>query len=157
MTETRDHVQERAEMLETTRWASEFSWKEIEIIARYFNISRMEKGTKVFQEGDREKYMCLVVGGSVQVIKRDARQQEKVLSTIGRGSIFGEMMLLDGEPRSATIVAAERTVLLILSQENLDRLVREMPGLAAKLLWKLGRILSQRLRMTSGKLIDFID
>lgn len=155
--QTTDAVQERAQMLETTRWASEFSWKEIEIIARYFNVSRMEKGTRVFQEGDREKYMCLVVGGSVQVIKKDARQQEKVLSVISKGNIFGEMMLFDGEPRSATIIAAERTVLLILSQENLDRLVREMPGLAAKLLWKLGRILSQRLRMTSGKLIDFID
>ncbi len=155
--QTTDAVQERAQMLETTRWASEFSWKEIEIIARYFNVSRMEKGTRVFQEGDREKYMCLVVSGSVQVIKKDARQQEKVLSVISKGNIFGEMMLFDGEPRSATIIAAERTVLLILSQENLDRLVREMPGLAAKLLWKLGRILSQRLRMTSGKLIDFID
>jgi len=157
MMQTTDAVQERAQMLETTRWASEFSWKEIEIIARYFNVSRMEKGTRVFQEGDREKYMCLVVSGSVQVIKKDARQQEKVLSVISKGNIFGEMMLFDGEPRSATIIAAERTVLLILSQENLDRLVREMPGLAAKLLWKLGRILSQRLRMTSGKLIDFID
>jgi len=155
--DTRDDVQEKAEMLETTRWASEFSWKEIEIIAPYFIVSRIEKGTTIFQEGDRERYMGLVVSGKVQVIKKDTRLEDKFLSAIGKGNIFGEMMLIDGEPRSATIVACERTVLLTLSQENLDRLVREVPRLAAKLLWKLGRILSQRLRMTSGKLVDFID
>ena len=157
MAQTRETLQERAEMLETTRWVSEFSWKEIENMARYFVVSKKEKGMTVFLEGDHEKYMGLVVRGSVNVIKKDAKQQDKILSVIGKSGIFGEMMLFDGEPRSATIVAAEPTVLLILSQENLDCLVKEIPVLAAKLLWKLGKILSQRLRMTSGKLIDFID
>lgn len=157
MVQTRETLQERAEMLETTRWVSEFSWKEIENMARYFVVSKKEKGMNVFLEGDHEKYMGLVVRGSVNVIKKDAKQQEKILSVIGKSGIFGEMMLFDGEPRSATIIAAEPTVLLILTQENLDCLVKEIPVLAAKLLWKLGKILSQRLRMTSGKLIDFID
>ncbi len=157
MVQTRETLQERAEMLETTRWVSEFSWKEIENLARYFVVSKKEKGMTVFLEGDHEKYMGLVVRGSVNVIKKDAKQQEKILSVIGKSGIFGEMMLFDGEPRSATIIAAEPTVLLILTQENLDCLVKEIPVLAAKLLWKLGKILSQRLRMTSGKLIDFID
>ena len=157
MVQTRETLQERAEMLETTRWVSEFSWKEIENMARYFVVSKKEKGMNVFLEGDHEKYMGLVVRGSVNVIKKDAKQQEKILSVIGKSGIFGEMMLFDGEPRSATIVAAEPTVLLILTQEYLDCLVKEIPVLAAKLLWKLGKILSQRLRMTSGKLIDFID
>ena len=157
MVETEKDIQERAEMLETTLWLSELSWKQIEVLARYFYVIRKEKGATVFREGDCENYMCLIVQGKVQVVKKDMKQQEKVLSVIGKGKVFGEMMLFDGEPRSATIISADRTVLLILSLENLESLIRDVPGLASKLLWKLCKMLSQRLRMTSGKLVDFID
>lgn len=148
---------ERAELLERTQWADEFSWKEIENFARYLNIKKIKKGTPVFHEGAREAYMCIVADGSVSVIKQDGNDQNKSLSVITQGKTFGEMVLFDGEPRSATILSAENTVLLVLSKENLDRLMKEVPGLAAKLLFKLGKLLSQRLRMTSGKLVDFID
>jgi len=150
-------IDERIEMLERTQWVDEFSWKEIEIFARYLNINKITKGTPVFYEGAQEAYMCIVASGSVNVVKQNVRNQEKVLSVITKGKTFGEMVLFDGEPRSATIVSADNTVLLILTSENLDRLMREVPGLAAKLLFKLGKLLSQRLRMTSGKLVEFID
>jgi CRP-like cAMP-binding protein len=148
---------ERAYLLEQTQWADDFSWKEIENFARYLNIKKIEKRTPVFYEGAREAYMCIVASGSVSVIKQDGNDQGKSLSVITKGKTFGEMVLFDGEPRSATIVSAEKTVLLVLSKENLDRLMKEVPGLAAKFLFKLGKLLSQRLRMTSGKLVDFID
>ena len=157
MVQIGEGIKERAEMLESTLWVSELSWEELDILARYFYVSRKEKGATVFREGDRENYMCLIVQGSVQVLKKDVKQREKVMLVIGKGKVFGEMMLFDGEPRSATIISADRTVLLILSRENLESLMKDVPKLASKLLWKLGRMLSQRLRMTSGKLVEFID
>jgi len=150
-------VDERAEMLEQTQWLDGFSWKEIINFANYLNVSRINKGVPVFHEGTQEEYMCIVAKGSVRVIKQDITGQAKTLSVITKGKTFGEMVLFDGEPRSATIVSADNTVLLILTSENLDRLIGESPGLAAKVLFKLGKLLSQRLRMTSGKLVDFID
>jgi CRP-like cAMP-binding protein len=144
-------------MLEQTQWAAELSWKEIESLAKYLNVSRRAKGATIFDEGAKEAYMCIIVRGSVNVIKNDATQHGKVLSRIGKGKTFGEMVLFDGEPRSATIVSADNTILLILTSQNLDRLMKEIPALAAKLLLKLGKLLSQRLRMTSGMLVDFID
>ncbi len=66
------------------------------------------------------------------------------------------MALFDGEPRSASAIAAESAMIMMLTKDSFDRLVRELPGLAAKLLLVLGKLLSQRLRQTSGKLIDFI-
>lgn len=152
-----ESLEERADMLEESQWAEELPWKDIECLVRYLDVSCIEKGATVLKEGDREAYMGIIARGSVQVIKQDAQLQEKVLSLIGKGKTFGEMILFDDEPRSATIVAADHTVLLILTRENLDRLTKELPSLAAKLLMKLGRLLSQRLRLTSGKLVDFID
>jgi CRP-like cAMP-binding protein len=93
----------------------------------------------------------------VKVLKQNEKHQGKTLSVLTKGKTFGEMVLFDGEPRSATIVSADDTVLLILTRENLDRLIRESPGLAAKILLRLGKLLSQRLRVTSGMLVDFID
>ena len=157
MVDIGESIKERAEMLETTQWVEEFSWKEIENLGRYLDVVRIAKGATVFREGARAAYMGIIVRGGVAVVKEDASLHQKTLSLIGKGKTFGEMVLFDGEPRSATIVAVNDTVLLILTQKNLDRLIKDVPGLGAKLLLKLGRLLSQRLRLTSGKLVDFID
>jgi CRP-like cAMP-binding protein len=67
------------------------------------------------------------------------------------------MALLDGQPRSATAVAAEDLVLLVFTRPELDKLVEAKPRLGVKLLWKLARFLSQRLRQTSGALAEHLD
>ncbi|MEJ2201510.1 MAG: cyclic nucleotide-binding domain-containing protein [Desulfuromonadaceae bacterium] len=149
-------ARERAEMLEKIPWLADLSWQELETLSRYFLASRVAKGAMIFREGDLESYLGLIAEGRVQVVKMDDHQQAKTLSIIGPGKVFGEMMLIDGEPRSATIVAAEATTLLIFSRENLDTLIEDFPRLAAKLLWKLCALLSQRLRRTSGQLVDLI-
>jgi CRP-like cAMP-binding protein len=157
MVDIGESIRERAELLEGTQWAEDLSWKEIELFVKYLDTSRIKKETPVFHEGAREAYMCIVVKGSVKVLKQNEKHQGKTLSVLTKGKTFGEMVLFDGEPRSATIVSADDTVLLILTRENLDRLIRESAGLAAKILLKLGKLLSQRLRVTSGMLVDFID
>jgi CRP/FNR family cyclic AMP-dependent transcriptional regulator len=156
MVNVEEAVKERAELLEGTQWTDDLSWKEIESFVRYLDTARIKKDTPVFHEGAREAYMCILVKGNVNVMKQNEKQEGKTLSVITKGKTFGEMALFDGEPRSATIVSASETILLILTKDNLDRLIREVPGLAAKILLKLAKMLSQRLRITSGKLVDFI-
>ena len=65
------------------------------------------------------------------------------------------MSLIDGEPRSATAVAESNCVLLVLTRERLDQLATKAPGLAYKVLLLLARLISQRLRQTSGKFVEF--
>ncbi|HEY7241588.1 MAG TPA: cyclic nucleotide-binding protein, partial [Burkholderiales bacterium] len=65
--------------------------------------------------------------------------------------------MIDGEPRFATCVAVEPTLVAVLNRENLARIIVEQPLLGAKLLMELVLMLSQRLRATSGKLLDLID
>jgi len=149
-------LKEKAELLEGTNWLGSFTWKEIEIFARYVEVFRVQTGDSIFQEGGKDASLCLIVEGSVQIVKEDTETREKILSVITRGKTVGEMALFDGEPRSASAIAAESATIMMLTKDSFDRLIRELPGLAAKLLLVLGKLLSQRLRQTSGKLIDFI-
>jgi len=156
MTEIGHALQERAKMLETTQWANEFSWNEIENIAKYLYISRTVKGLAIFNEGSRNADMYLIVEGSVAVVKEDVSNREKVLSIITKGKVIGEMALFDGQPRSAKVIATDDATMLVLSRDNLNRLIDDIPKLAAKLLLKLGALISYKLRMTSGILVDYI-
>jgi CRP-like cAMP-binding protein len=100
--------------------------------------------------------LCLVVEGRVSVMKEGARHAPKRIGTIGAGNTFGEMSLIDGEPRSASVVAEEPTILIVLTGEGFARLSLEVPRLAFKVLLKLSKLLSQRLRQTSGVLVDHL-
>ena len=146
----------RAELFEKTRWADDFSWHEIRTLSHYLVFNRVRKEDQIVREGDTEAFLCIIVNGSVNVVKKDSDEHQKKLSVIRSGETFGEMSLFDDEPRSASIIAAEDTEMLILTNENLALLISERPGLGAKLLLKLGRILSRRLRLASGKLIDHL-
>jgi CRP-like cAMP-binding protein len=67
------------------------------------------------------------------------------------------MALIDGEPRSATCITAMPCKLVILTKENFLRILAEQPGLGVKIVMKIARLLSQRLRKTSGMLVDYLE
>lgn len=146
----------RAELLDGTRWANDFSWSEIESIASHLATQRRQKGEVLFREGDPEPSMYIIVRGSVSILKNDGASGTTALARLGPGQTLGEMALLDGWPRSATCVAAEDLVLLVFKRAELDRLLEDKPKLGVKVLLKLSRFLSQRLRQTSGTLAEVI-
>jgi CRP/FNR family cyclic AMP-dependent transcriptional regulator len=151
-----DDAKARAILLDETRWANEFAWPEIESLAQHLRTDRRRKGDVVCHEGEADPSLFVIAKGSVEIVKQAAAARETLLAKLGPGQTIGEMALLDGQARSATVVAAEDLVLLVLTRTALDRLIEEKPRLGAKLLWKLARLLSQRLRQTSGALADHL-
>ena len=149
-----DDVKTRAELLDGTRWANEFAWQEIESLAAHLQLRRCAKGDPVCREGEVDPALFIIATGSVSILKHDAGDHEKLLAKLGPGQTLGEMALLDGQPRSATAVATEDLVLLVFTRPALDKLVEAKPRLGVKLIWKLARFLSQRLRQTSGALAE---
>jgi CRP-like cAMP-binding protein len=75
---------------------------------------------------------------------------------LGPGRAFGEMSVIDAEPRSATLVAREPGLLMVLTGESFASLSDEHPRVALNLLQRMARSLSQRLRQTSGQLADYL-
>lgn len=142
----------RSALLEQTRWANDFDGQELETLAGYLQVERRPAGQPVCREGERDGTLFIVVEGTARVVKEDGSGGHQVLASLGPGHTLGEMALVDGSPRSATVVAADDLLLLALSRAGLDRLCEERPKLAVKVLRKLAVFLSQRLRQTSGAL-----
>ncbi len=147
----------RCEMLEKTAWAKEFAYKEIEVLANYCSVYAADNGGTIFNEGAYEAYMCTLITGSVNVVKMDTERVRKVLTVIPAGRTFGEMSLVDGQPRSATIVAAADSTLMVMTKASFERLASINPRFALQLLTKIATMMSQRLRQTSGVLIEHLE
>lgn len=99
-------------------------------------------------EDDPGDALFIVVSGQVKVVLIGEDGREVILSVLGKGDFFGEMSLLDDEPRSAHVIAMEDSELLILRQEDFHRCLEETPRLALGLL----RSLSRRLRRADDKI-----
>ncbi len=78
------------------------------------------RGTVLVREGDPGDSLCIIVEGVVDILKDD-----HVVAQLKAGDYFGELSLIDGEPRSATVVAVEDVVLLTLSSSAFDSLLSD--------------------------------
>lgn len=153
---SKSSFRERSLALFETTWALDFSWEEIIAFTEYMDTYNAKKGQVIFREGSREYYMCIIADGRVNILKDDSDQKNKVIASIGKGGVLGEMSLIDGSPRSATAVADEHVTLFLLSKDKFDLLVNKKPLLGVKLVMKIARMMSLRLRQTSGTLVDFL-
>src|SRR5437870_13749 len=102
-------------------------------------------GSQLMRQGDVSDFMYVVVKGLIRVERTHPQVLEPVVLTeLGPGEVVGEMGLLDGEPRSATVIAVEDTETVELSAGALAQLVLDFPEVSTALLTSLSR----RLRST---------
>jgi len=105
------------------------------------------KGTVLFREGELGRDMFIIQKGKVQVRKR-VGSGEKVLAELGEGEFFGEMALLMGMDRSATVEVIEDSKILVVTPETFESLLRSNIDIALKMLRKL----AARLRASDDHL-----
>ena len=136
---------------------ADLAGREPELLSHHLQAFEADPGCIIFREGDPGHYMCLLVSGRVKSYKESDAEHMAEVANESRGRSIGEMALIDGEPRSATCIAAEPSVLLLLTQAGFQRLCEERPALALKLLARIAKLMSRRLRQTSGRLVDYLD
>ena len=100
--------------------------------------------TSLFRAGDEGDAMYLIERGKVRIRVQATDGRDMTLTELGRGDFFGEMALLDGQPRSADAIVAEDARLAVLSREHFLSFVRSSPDVALELLTAL----ANRLRHT---------
>jgi CRP-like cAMP-binding protein len=152
----RNFTDELCSMFESVQMFGDFKRQEVECLARFVKAYRAPAGCTLIHEGKSGGFMCILVSGRLEVLKQDDSQQPKRLAVIRPGKSIGEMSLIDGLPYSATVQAEQESTLLMLTRDNLAALNREYPKLAYRLLYQLSRLLSLRLRQTSGILVEYI-
>ena len=105
------------------------------------------KGEVVFPEGDEGRDLFIIARGTASVTMRlPGQDRSKRLATFSAGTVFGELALLDRQPRSATVEADDKLLCWVLTWSAFETIVREHRPIAIKLLTNLGRELSLRLR-----------
>lgn len=130
--------------------------KELMVIEKHLSFVEVTPGEVVFQEGDRGDYVCFVVEGSLDVLKRSGTGEDIVISTLSKGRSIGEMAVIDDLPRSATVRARTKATLLTLSQQNFDYILAEHAAIGVKILKGIAQLLSLNLRKTSSRLADYM-
>ena len=101
---------------------------EREAIVREMQIESHDEGSVIITEGDPGTSMYLIASGEVKVYTRGAGGTV-YLANLGEGDFFGEVSVLTGKPRTATITASQRTELLRLDKEKLDGVLSKYPGI----------------------------
>jgi CRP/FNR family cyclic AMP-dependent transcriptional regulator len=147
---------ESLHMLKDIELLSELNWREVELLAGYTQAFEADPGCVIFREGETGDYLCLLVSGRICIYKGSDDGSQTTVAMEGHGRSIGEMALVDGGPRSATCEAVESSTLLLLTREAFLRLAEERPALGFKLLSRIARLMSSRLRSTSGKLVDHL-
>lgn len=117
-------------------------------LAEYAQIVRFAADEVIFQRGDPGDSMLAVVSGRVKICAHSEDGKELILNIIQPGEVFGEISLIDGEPRTADAAALEASQLLVLERRDFQRHLEQNPRVAQRLLG----ILCQRLRRTSAAL-----
>jgi sulfate permease, SulP family len=126
-----------------------FSEFEIATIVRYLDRCEYAVGQTIFREGEPGQNLLMVTKGSASAYLQLPNGEQIRLATFGPGTIFGELALLDGGLRSATIVADDSLVCYSLNKSEFDALATQTPAVAIKLLATLSRELSGRLRVAN--------
>src|SRR5438034_937753 len=78
----------------------------------------LEAGHVVFAEGAEADGLYVILAGTVRIYGKDDRGDEAEFATLARGDYFGELALLDGKPRSATVACLEPCTLFFLDKET---------------------------------------
>jgi CRP/FNR family transcriptional regulator, cyclic AMP receptor protein len=118
---------------------------EDDIIKQYGK--KYEPGDYIFKEGDVGEVMFIIQKGKVNITKR-TDEGEKILVTLAAGDFFGEMAIIDKAPRSASAIAAEETVCIVLDEVLFEQQMQRN----AKIVKKILKNMSARLRAMNDQL-----
>ena len=128
---------------------SELSEEQIGMLANLVVSQNFNRDETVVLEGDDSvQALYLIASGSVQVYMTGVDGRETILSFLERGDFFGEMSLIDGEPRSASVRTVTDAQMLIIHRESFLKLIRQSPEIAMGLLSEL----SKRLRKANRQI-----
>ena len=126
--------------------------QELEYVADLSRPRKYTAGQVVFEEGELGDSLYVIVGGEVEVERRDAAGNPQLLVRLGPPDFFGEMSLIDKEYRSATVKARMDSELLQLTAENLTTFRKQHRDGFTFVVINIARVLSARLREANTKL-----
>jgi CRP/FNR family transcriptional regulator, cyclic AMP receptor protein len=122
--------------------------EELEAIARVSVVKNCLKDSLILVEDEEGDALFIIRKGKVKVTSFSETGKEVILCILGDGDFFGDMSLLDGKPRSASVVAIEESLVYIIRRVDFNRIIDKHPNIARKLLKEL----TSRLRKADERI-----
>lgn len=165
------------DLLEHSPLLEEFTPAEADVLAASMLLVRAAPGQVLIREGDAGDWMMLILKGTVDVTKRielragdadapsgaanhaepeAAASTQSRVAVLQRGAAIGEMSMLDSGLRYTTCTAIEAVEAGVLGSHAIGLLIRDHPGVGAKLLVKITQLMAQRLRNISNQLVKML-
>ena len=123
---------EKADVLKDVPLFKDLSGRHLNLIARHADEVTVDEGKVLTRQGGLGREFLLILEGRARV-ERDG----KVIARLGAGEFFGEMSLIDGKERSATVTATTPMTLLVVETRSFSGLLAEIPELQRKILLSL--------------------
>lgn len=135
---------EKVDLLRKMPLFSRLSQRQLNAVAKYADEVQIRKGAVLAKQGAQGLEAIIIVDGRARV-----ETDGKAIAEVGPGDVVGEMSVIDGKPRSATVIAGTPMNLLVLHRRDFMSLLETVPGLQQKLLVTL----CERVRQADQALI----
>jgi CRP-like cAMP-binding protein len=136
------------ELLRSVPIFSELTEADFQMLAKVANRRRYPKDSVVFFENEQGDFFFMILDGRIKVTILGDDGREVILSLLGSGDFFGEMALLDNEPRSATAIAVEDSELLSLHRNDFQSVLSDNRSIMVGLI----KVLTARLRRANHQI-----
>ena len=150
-----DEYDKKIDYLGQTQLFSDLTAEERSLVANFVAIRKFNKGQVILLEEDTNKYMYSVLTGEVKVFYTTKEGKESIVAFHGVGESFGEISLIDQLTIPATVVAVQRSVVLLIGRDDFFEIVKTEPKVMNKLLLMLtGRL---RLAWNQVRMLHYKD
>ena len=129
------------------------SKRELRVVGEIVHQRSYQAGEFIFKKGQPGAAMFIITAGGVDIIDHGT-DEDTVLASIGAGTFFGELALLDDSPRSASAMATQATEIYAFFRGDFLDLLKSAPQIGAKVYRELAVIIGARLKATNEQLFD---
>ncbi len=129
---------------------------ELTRIAEICTEQQFKFGQTIFNEGDPGNRLFIIAEGEVRISRDVPGSGEEALAVLKKGACFGEMAVFDRSERSTDAIANTDSTLITIARNDFEMLLDFDRDLAYKVLWRVVRLLSDRLRVTNENLRSFL-
>lgn len=137
-------------MLATIPFFQDLDHEYLEMLAEKMQVFEVKKDKLIIAEGDTSQKMYFILNGTVKVFRKTYQGKMEDICELGAPNYFGEMSIIDGGPRSASVSAKTDVVLAELKWDDVSHLFENKPEIMCYILKNIGSTLSMRLRRVNS-------
>jgi CRP-like cAMP-binding protein len=145
---------EKTATLKKSRICIGMNFEEVQALAPFITPFHLDSGTDVYEEGDTEAFLCLIISGAVKSYKSYGLPTQRTLAELGVGETVGEMAVIDEQVRSASAIAITESILYAFTRKNMLEYNKIQPLAWGKLMHNIAVMLCKRLRRANDMIIE---